>query len=209
MEVILNGIMSGVLLSLLIGPVFFTIIQTSVERGFKCGVLVAIGVSLSDSFYIIVAYLGVSQITENDHIKIYLAQAGGAMLMMFGLYNLFVKSRRVLSQDHEHIKARSPWRYVAKGFIINGLTPVVLLFWLATVSITTTKFGYKSPLHVFMFFLSIIATVLTTDILKAKLADKLRHMLTPKFIQRLNIVLGIILILFGCRLLFFADKSLY
>jgi threonine/homoserine/homoserine lactone efflux protein len=205
MEVILNGIIYGLVLSLLIGPVFFTIIQTSVERGFKCGVLVATGVAISDALYITIAYLGISQITANDHIRIYLANAGGAILILFGLYNLFIKSRKGL-EPQEHIKERNPLRYVAKGFIINGLTPVVLLFWLTTVSIAASKFGYNTVLPAVLFFGSIVLTVLTTDILKAKLADKLRHLLTTKFIQRLNVMVGLILILFGTRLLFFGDK---
>jgi threonine/homoserine/homoserine lactone efflux protein len=206
MEVILNGIGYGLLLSFLIGPVFFTIIQTSVERGFKCGVRVAIGVALSDSLYITVSYLGISQITANDNIKLYLANAGGIMLIIFGLYNLLVKSRKLSTPHEEHFKAKNPWRYVAKGFIINGLTPVVLLFWLGTVSIATSRFGYKSLTSALLFFGAIIITVLSTDIMKAKLADKLRHLLTPKFIQRLNILMGIVLMLFGSKLLFFADR---
>jgi threonine/homoserine/homoserine lactone efflux protein len=205
MEAILKGIGYGLILSLMIGPVFFMIIQTSIERGFRCAVLVAAGVALSDSLYITVSYLGISQITANDHVKIYLANAGGIMLMLFGLYNLVIKSRKKSPDEVEHIKARNPLRYVAKGFIINGITPVVFLFWIGTVSIAASRFGYKSTSSVLMFFGAIIITVFSTDVLKAKLADKLRHLLTPTFIQRLNIFLGIVLILFGGKLLFFAE----
>jgi threonine/homoserine/homoserine lactone efflux protein len=49
MEIVINGIVSGIVLAFLIGPVFFTIIQTSIERGFTSGVLVAVGVSFSDA----------------------------------------------------------------------------------------------------------------------------------------------------------------
>jgi threonine/homoserine/homoserine lactone efflux protein len=44
MDIILKGIVSGIVLALLIGPVFFTILQTSIEKGFWSGVFVAIGV---------------------------------------------------------------------------------------------------------------------------------------------------------------------
>ena len=65
MEIILNGIVSGVVLAFLIGPVFFAIIQTSIERGFWSGVFVAMGVSLSDILYITVSYLGLHSIHRN------------------------------------------------------------------------------------------------------------------------------------------------
>ena len=51
-------------LAFLIGPVFFTIIQTSIERGFGSGTLVAVGVSLSDAFYITLTYLGIYQLFD-------------------------------------------------------------------------------------------------------------------------------------------------
>ena len=62
MEIVLNGIISGIVLAFLIGPVFFTIIQTSIERGFWSGVFVAIGVSFSDALYILVSYLGLDSV---------------------------------------------------------------------------------------------------------------------------------------------------
>ena len=37
MKIILNGIQLGVVLAFLVGPVFFSIIQTSVEKGFWKG----------------------------------------------------------------------------------------------------------------------------------------------------------------------------
>jgi len=49
MEAVFNGVIYGLVLAVLVGPVFFTLIQTSIERGFKSGVYVAIGISLSDA----------------------------------------------------------------------------------------------------------------------------------------------------------------
>ena len=58
MEIVFNGFKLGIVLSFLIGPVFFTIIQTSIERGFRNGVFVAMGVSLSDILYVAICYCG-------------------------------------------------------------------------------------------------------------------------------------------------------
>lgn len=207
MEIILKGIVSGLVLALMIGPVFFTIIQTSIERGFRCGVLVSFGVSLSDALYITLSYLGLSQIVENEQLKIYLTYGGGTMLVAFGLYYLFIKNKQLLLRDPQQLlKTRSAWRYVAKGFLINGMTPMMLIFWIGTVSVATTELGYNTTEDALLFFTGIVFTVFTTDVLKAKLADKLRHLLTPRLIRILNTVLGIVLIIFGCKLLFFTSK---
>jgi threonine/homoserine/homoserine lactone efflux protein len=206
MESILNGIISGIVLAFLIGPVFFTIIQTSIERGFWSGMFVAIGVSLSDTFYITLSYLGIYQIFDRGNFREYLAYLGGIVLLGMGLYYLFVKSRKLAKYDPEKVQANSPSKLIFKGFVINGLSPMVLIFWLGTVSVATTKLGYETPGKAIPFFAAIVCTVFLTDLLKAKLADKLRTVLTQKFIRTMNLVLGIALVIFGGRLIFIADN---
>lgn len=204
MEVIVNGVISGIVLAFLVGPVFFTIVQTSIERGFGSGTLVAVGVSLSDTFYISLAYLGIYQLFDNGSFREYLAYFGGMVLLIFGLYYLFIKSKKLNRHDMTQIRANNPWKLIGKGFIINGLSPMVLIFWLGTVGLATTKLGYSTPHKAIPFFASIVSTVFATDVLKAKLADKLRRLLTPVFIRRLNFVLGFVLLLFGLRLIYSA-----
>jgi threonine/homoserine/homoserine lactone efflux protein len=206
MEVIFNGVISGVVLAFLVGPVFFTILQTSMERGFACGAFVAIGVSLSDAFYITLTYLGVYQLFDKGNFREYLGYFGGIVLVMFGVYYLFVKSKRLYKPDPAQVRINNPWRLVGKGFIINGLSPMVLIFWLGTVGVATTKLGYSTPGKAIPFFAAIVSTVFVTDLIKAKLADRLRLILTPRFIRNLNIALGIVLLAFGCRLIYYAES---
>ena len=115
--------------------------------------------------------------------------------------SFIVKKLAQIVEIHSHIRVIR-----AKGFFINGLTPMVLVFWLGTIGVATTKLGYDTPAKAIPFFLAIVATVFITDIIKAKLADKLREVLTPKFVRTLNLVLGIALLIFGCRLIFMADE---
>lgn len=206
MEIILNGIISGIVLAFLIGPVFFTIIQTSIEQGFNSGALVAIGVSLSDAFYIFISYLGLVQFLRDEASRNILAYGGGLILLGFGIYYLFIKSRRLSNFDPEKVSQRSPGKLIAKGFLINGLSPMVLFFWIATVGVATTQFGYTTRPELITFFLSIVLTVFTTDLIKAKLADKLRLLMTPRFIRILNIVLGLVLVAFAGRLILFPEN---
>lgn len=207
MEIIFNGVVSGIILAFLIGPVFFTILQTSVERGFGSGVLVATGVALSDAVYILIAYLGISQTLSDSHAQVYLAYGGGFVLFSLGLYYLLVKSRKLSGFQVEHIREQNPLRLLAKGFFINGLSPMVLVFWVGTVGLATSELGYTTPGKALTFFGAIIITVFVTDIIKAKLADKLRRILTPRFIGILNIVLGLVLVIFGGRLMLFAGDA--
>ena len=208
MEIILNGVISGIVLAILVGPIFFTLVQTSIEYGFKAGFFVAIGISLSDMLYITISYLGLYQITENEKFKVYLSYTGGIVLLSFGVYYLLIKNKKKIETDQQKIKERSPLRYMGKGFIMNGLTPTVLIFWIGTVGVATTELGYDTPRKAILFFSAIVGTVFTTDLIKAKLADRLRHIMTPRFIHTLNIILGIVLIVFSGKLLFFPDRGI-
>lgn len=205
MEIIFNGLLSGIILAFLIGPVFFTIIQTSVEKGFTHGALVAAGVSISDATCISLIYFGLSHVIQNPHFELYLAYAGGIILIAFGGYYLFIKSRKLNYFNPHKIEPANPLRYIAKGFIINGLSPMVFIFWIGTLGVATTELGYHQTHEIVLYFSAIVGTVFITDVLKAKLADKLRMALTPKFIRGMNIVLGILMVIFGGRLFFHAQ----
>ena len=202
MEAVIKGVASGLVLAVLVGPVFFTLIQTSIERGFKSGVYVAIGISLSDSLCIALAYLGISMINTPD-FRIYLSYFGGAILLGFGIYYLFIKSRKPVIYNPEHIEERSPFRLMAKGFVINGFNPMVLFFWIGTIGVATAELGYTTHGMAAIFFCSIVATVFVTDVIKAKLSDKLRVLLTPRTMKIMNLLVGLVMFGFGLKLIFF------
>ena len=47
-SIITQGILFGLTLSLMVGPAFFSLIQTSITQGFRSGSQLAMGVALSD-----------------------------------------------------------------------------------------------------------------------------------------------------------------
>lgn len=200
MDIILNGILYGIGLSFLIGPVFFALIQTSMERGFRNGFFMAIGICISDTLYLLLAYLGLAQFASNPMYSSIMSYAGGFVLLGFGLYYVLVKSRKVRLLQSEALPYRSPLRIMAKGFLLNGLSPMVLFFWMATVGVASS-FGYHKVSEAGIFFVSILLTILITDMIKALLAHNLSTLINIKSLQIINIVLGILLILFAIRLL--------
>lgn len=202
MDAVLKGVVSGLVLAVLVGPVFFTLIQTSIERGFKSGVFVAVGISLSDALCIAIAYMGISLINTPD-FRIYLSYIGGGILLAFGAYYLFVKARRPVIYSPEHIEERKPFQLMAKGFVINGFNPMVLFFWIGTIGVATAELGYTTHGRAATFFCSIVATVFTTDVIKAKLSDKLRMLLTARTMKIMNILVGLVMFGFGLKLIIF------
>ena len=121
MDVVINGLVFGLLLCVLIGPVFFALIQNSIEKGFKAGFFMAIGIAVSDAFYILVTYLGISQLTNNEQFNMWL---GGLGVIMLGF-----KFSTCLSRVCQRLKTASPkstkwFQQIIKGFFLNGVNPL-------------------------------------------------------------------------------------
>ena len=85
---------------------------------------------------------------------------------------------------------------------------MVLIFWIGAISIASLDFGYSKGFEFFIFFSTVLGTVLSIDILKAYLADKLRILITQRLMTIINVVVGICLIIFGSRLIWTAGDFL-
>lgn len=205
MEIIIKGIAFGSVLAMAIGPVFFSLVQTSLQRGFISGVFMAIGISISDLAYVIFCYIGISQFANNDQFKFNVALLGGLILIIFGLYSFFKKfGGKELVQKKNNKKG--VFRAIVKGFLINGINPFVFIFWFGAMSLATVEYGF-SGYEVRTFFLIVLVTVLSTDILKSYLANRLRDFVKPHVMKTINSIVGVLLIGFGARLIYYAYYS--
>jgi len=198
MDVVINGLLFGLLLSILIGPVFFSLIQNSIEKGFNAGFFMAIGIAASDTIYILITYLGISQLTNSASFNMWLGGIGGTIMLIFGLTSIF-KPVPVKGPKQHHEESSIWFKQIFKGFLLNGINPFVLLFWISVASKVTLNFQYSSY-QATGFFITLIVTVLLTDILKAYFSTKLSEIVTPRFMKIMNRVVGIALIAFSLRL---------
>jgi threonine/homoserine/homoserine lactone efflux protein len=82
-DALLKGFLTGLWLSLSFGPVFFLLIQTSVQKGIPQALFFDLGVLLSDLFYIIISFFGASVILGNEHYQDLIGIVGGLILVGF------------------------------------------------------------------------------------------------------------------------------
>lgn len=206
MDVIFNGILFGLLLCVLIGPVFFALIQNAIEKGFNSGVFMAIGIAISDAFYIVVTYLGISQLTNNENFNMWLGGIGGTLMLGFGISYIF-KPVPAKGLKRTHQETTKWFQQIVKGFVLNGVNPFVLFFWIGIVSKVTLTFEYNTN-QAITFFTVLVSTVFLVDLLKSHFAVKLSTIVTPRFMKIMNRVVGVALILFSVRLFNFVVEGL-
>jgi threonine/homoserine/homoserine lactone efflux protein len=198
MDVIINGLLFGLLLCVLIGPVFFALIQNAIEKGFFSGFFMAVGIALSDTIYILITYLGISQLVDNPSFNMWLGGVGGGIMLIFGITYMF-KPVPKKGIKQLHAKQTKWFQQIMKGFFLNGINPFVLIFWIGIVSKITVDFQYNTN-QAITFFVVLIATVFSADILKSYFAVKLSEIVTPRFMKIMNRVVGVALVLFSLRL---------
>lgn len=197
-----QGLLFGLLLAFLIGPVFFALIQTSLEKGFKAGLFMAIGISCSDTLYILITYSGFSQISQNIQVKFYLGIFGALIMTVFGI-NSILKPIPHKGLNRMSGKADNYLRKILKGFILNAINPFLLIFWMGVAGLVTLQMHFHFD-QAALFYAGVVSMVLSTDIMKAFLAHRLRDLITPRFMKIMNRAVGIVLIIFGLRLFYFA-----
>lgn len=196
MDIVLNGLLYGLLLCVLIGPVFFALIQNAIEKGFYSGVFMAMGIAISDAFYITITYLGISQLTSNERFNQWLGGVGGLILVGFGVFYLFKPvPTKGLKQLHQ--ESTKWFQQILKGFLLNGVNPFVLFFWIGIVSNVSLDYTTQEAIT---FFIILVSTVFIVDVIKSYFAVKLSEIVTPRFMRIMNRVVGIALILFSLRL---------
>lgn len=200
-EAITTGVLLGCVLSIMIGPVFFMLLNTSIRKGFLPALYLALGVVLSDALLVGIAYFGSSTLNILQSNRHWVGLVGGFVLIIFGLVNILKKP--VLTSEELQLPddSKTLWIDTGKGFMMNVLNPFVLLFWLG-VSGTLVIKDHNSVGYSATFFSAALITIFGTDLLKAYLAVRLKRIIRPNFLLWLNRLSGLGLMIYGCIMLF-------
>jgi threonine/homoserine/homoserine lactone efflux protein len=203
MKSLIEGIQTGLILCFLIGPIFFTLLQTGVERGFRAGAMVGLGIWMSDLVFISLFYSSVSQFTQlvaGESFSLYVGIGGSIILAIFGLWALFTKPSLASGPDLNLRPSSSYFTLWIKGFLINAVNPFTIIFWFTIVSAALLRTDLDTNNMVY-YFGAIIGTVAITDLLKILLAKKIRRWMSPTHILWFRRISGVALIIFGVVLL--------
>ena len=208
--IFLEGVIIGLSLALIMGfgPSFFTLIQTSISRGFKSAMFLDLGIILNDIFIVALMMMTNVQFNINNRENvIYGGIAAGIILIIFGIYTFLLSPEKIMhisennnqkiNNMNEKFVDKPKWYiFLTKGFVINIFNPFVWIFWVTCVATASSNFS-GNKYSMIIFFLGVFATVLFFDILKAAGAYSLKRFFTEKMMKIMNQIIGIILIIFG------------
>ncbi|PCI06467.1 MAG: lysine transporter LysE [Flavobacteriaceae bacterium] len=196
-----DAVLIGFFLSFMIGPVFFTLIQTSILKGARAAIAFDLGVVLGDIAFILIAYYGSRSLLEKikDDPRIFFI--GGLILVVYGLITYF--SKKAKSDDNKAVQVPEKSNYfglILKGFLLNFINIGVLAFWLGMILVIGPELDMDSG-KIFNYFGVILISYFITDLGKIFLAKQLKKRMTPKVINKVQRTMGIILVIFGVVLI--------
>lgn len=177
-----------------VGPTIFAIIKYSITYGWRAGMSFVLGVSLSDSIYVLLANMASAWLSGLMCHEKTIGYLGAVLLIIFGLYGFFKKIKVTRNRnDDAKVSSRDYFKIFASGFLMNTLNPGVIITWITAVAaISTMTAAYR-----LVFFITCLGIILGFDFLKVLLAQRIRKRLTPRNIIYLNRISALCLVVIG------------
>lgn len=191
-QIVINGIIIGILTSAPMGPVGMLIIQRTLNKGRWPAFFTGIGAGLSDVLYSLLCGLGLSFATdfikENEMI---LQIVGSVFLIAFAIYLFQKNPSRALKKRNE--KRTSFFTDVVTGFLFTFSNPLILFFIMGLFG----RFNFILPefmlYHYVIAFTSLFLGTLIWWYFITFLVNKLRGVFNVRSMWALNRLIGVVL----------------
>ncbi|MCB0733761.1 MAG: LysE family transporter [Flavobacteriales bacterium] len=192
--VVLEGLVVGLAMVVFIGPVFFTLLQTTLERGKSAGLSVALGIFMSDVLVSFLCYSGASLWLTTAEANNWTALVGSILLLGLAIKYLTIQP----SMKVKSVSATGLVTSFVKGFLINFVNPFVFVVWIGVTTAMRAQYIHEED-HV-LFLVPCLLGILFTDSIKVLSAHKLMRFFTQKHLQWIYRICGIVLVIFAIRM---------
>ncbi|MCF0069269.1 LysE family transporter [Dyadobacter sp. CY261] len=196
LQALFYGTLTGVALCLTFGTVFFSLVQNSVDNGYRTGIKIALGVFVCDIIFVFFAIFGTALLPDIPNFQKWMAGAGVIFLIALGLSNI-IKGQPQIAEPQTRFG--NFLYYFTTGFLLNGLNPVNFISWVTIASYIRTNLHYNLNQVLLFFSASVIAVFLVESAI-AVFAHRLKRIFTPKVVTLFNKVTGVVFILIACQI---------
>lgn len=198
----LEGFATGLAFIVFLGPVFFTLLRSSLEHGFRSGFSVALGIFTSDVVCVVLLYgLGVTDFIMNPNNQFYISIVGSLILIGLGLKYMVHPVSEVETKDISTKRGHYVGFFV-RGFLVNFVNPFVFVVWIGVISLAGSRYAVGEG--ILWFLAGTLFSILCTDTAKAAFASVVKSLLKPVWLGWTYRIIGVVLVGFGIRLLWFA-----
>lgn len=195
----LAGLPTGMVMSFMMGTVFFALINSSINHGPANGVLVAAGVVFSDIIFTAIALFGSQYLPVLHEHEHYVRWVGGLFIMLLGVSQIM--NQHKIKKGRPHIKLkRKPLLFVAEGFLLNILNPMNLVTWIAITAYLTNVYHLNLNQKTYFFGGAVIGIFIAESGISLA-ANRLKAFLSSNRLRHINYAIGALFLLFGFLML--------
>ncbi len=194
----LYGLLTGVALCLTFGTVFFVLIQNSIDNGYRSGIEIALGVVVTDTFFVFCAVFGTSFLPKIAHFDQWTGGVGAILLLLLGTMNMVRGTPKVA---YPKTKLGSFVYYFGTGALLNALNPINFFSWVSIAAYLKTNTTFNLGQTVVFFGSSLLGVLLAESAL-AYYAHKLKGILKPSTIEKVNKVSGAIFVALALNIIY-------
>ena len=158
---------------------------------------------MSDALIITVMYnflAAVRHLIKDASFEYIIGSIGGILLIIFGLAGLYRQYRETRTPKKSRFLNANYTALFAKGFFLNSFNPFAFFFWMGVMGSIVVKSGFDVA-SAWLFFGSLIGTVIILDMLKIYLAKRIRKLLKPRHVLLARRVVSFALVVFGIGLI--------
>jgi len=190
-----NGLATGLILQLAIGPVFFYIMNLVLQKTILDGFIGVIAVVIVDYFYITLAILGLGEFLKNEKTKKIFGIISSLALMIFGALLISNVIGGNLSTENT-LESSNLVSSFTSVFLLTISSPITILFFTSIFTAKTLECKYsKRELFTFGFGTG-FATLLFMGI-SVVLFSLITKVVPIIVVQMLNGIVGCLLIGYG------------
>ena len=194
----LEGLKFGMLLQFAVGPMCLMVFNTAQNSGFLVALSLVIAIALVDAFYILLASLGASKILGKESIGNTVKVIGALVLMIFGM-NIILNVFGINIIPGLNLKLNSSSAFI-QGIILTISNPITIIFWGSVLTTKIIEENFKKN-ELIIFSVGLVSATLLFLTVVAILGMVLSNFIPDMMINILNIVVGILIIVFGIKLL--------
>jgi len=196
LAVVLDGFLAGLILQIAIGPVFFFILNLSLQRTILDGLLAVVAVTIVDYLFITLAVLGVGQLLEKPRIKFGLGIISSIVLILFGIVMILsIHQTSPMSTPNSVIESNYLASFIS-AFLLTISSPLTIVFWTSLFAAKAIERGYAQNQLIFFGLAAGLATLVFLGA-SVTLLSSIRASIPLMFLKICNIGVGSLLIIYG------------
>lgn len=189
-QLFLRGIITGLLVSLPLGPVAILVIQRTANKDLKSGWFTGLGVATTDTFYALVAGFSVSYIiTFLRSYQMIIQGIGGLILFLLGLY-IFLSHPAASIRKFKR-KGSNLLQCYFSSILVAFSNPLVVLAYIAVFAGANIVFDFAKPLTPIVFLSGFLLGAMAWWTLLTNLINRFRHHFNLRILWWFNKISGI------------------